>query len=116
MGEEGERYYLLSPVVPCRDPLSPAAALCHSLSPVVTRYYPLSPVSTAVTRRQPMSSVVTRRTRRHRLPPSPSPLPSPPPFLESTLITGENLIISGVLFTQKFISSPNIIRFLSFIN
>ena len=115
-GEGGEGYYLFSPVVPCSHMLSPVAGRCHSLSPVVTRYYPLSPVGTAVTRRQLMSSVVTRRTRRHPLSPNPSPLPSPPHFLENTLITGENLIISGVLFTQKFISWPNIIRFLLFID
>ena len=115
-GGGGEGYYLLSPVVPCRHLLSPVAARCHSLSTVVTRYYPLSPVGTAVTRRQLMSSVVTRRTRRHPLPPNHSPLPSPPPFLENTLIAGENLINSVVLFNQKFISWPNIIRFLSFID
>ena len=82
--EGGEGYYLLSPVVPCRHLLSPVAARCHSLSTVVTRYYPLSPVGTAVTRRQLMSSVVTRRTRRHPLPPNPSPLPSPLTSLEIT--------------------------------
>ena len=97
-----------SPVVSCRHPLSPVAARRHSLLPVVTRSDPSS------------TDVIRRQTRNPSYPssspsPYPFPLPSPPPFLENTLITGKNLINSVVLFSQKFLSSPNIIQFLSFI-
>ena len=97
----GEGYYLLLPVVPCHHLFSPVAARCHSLSPVVTRYYPLSPVGSAVTRRQLMSSVVTRRTRRHPLPPNPSPLPSPPTFLEIVTDRGREFNNFGGFIQSK---------------
>ena len=106
-----------SPVVTrCTLPSSVITS-CHSLIPVVTRYYLLSPVSTVVTRRHPSSPVVPVVIP-FPIPllPTPSPIPSPLPFLDNTLITGKNLSNSRAIFTQKFISSPNIIRFLSFID
>ena len=69
--------------------------------PVTIRCHPLSPVGTAVIHRQLMASVVTRRTRRHPLSPNPSPLPSPPKFLEITTDHGGEFNTFGGFIQSK---------------
>ena len=68
----------MSPFVIRHHPLYPAVTRCRSSSPVVTR---CDPSSTVAIRCDPWSTVV--------IPFPPTPPPSPPPFLEKTLITGK---------------------------